>query len=84
MFILLSAVLGTECAHYGTRAPHLAFAQGFKLLFKLLSIIGLGVGVDGTLGLTACLHALIKVSDNGLDGIMERAHPVEGATLCGG
>ncbi len=77
-------ILGTELAHYGTCLPHLALAEGTELLFELLAVVGLRVAVDRDLSLVAGLHALVELLHDGLDGIVERTHPVEGTTLSGG
>ena len=77
-------VLGAELANYCAGAPHLALAEGLELLLQTGAVVGLGVGVDGYLGLGALLDALVELLHHGLDGVVEAWIPVERAALGGG
>lgn len=79
-----SVVLGTELAHGHGSLPHLALAHGAEFFVELVAVVGLRVGVDRYLCLVAALHAGVELLHDGLDGVVERTHPVEGAALSSG
>ena len=80
-----SVVFRTEFANRYGCLPHFAFTQCFQLFVQFLAIVGFGIAVDGNLGFVTGLHTLIQFLYNRLNGIMERAHPVECPALgCSG
>ena len=75
---------GAQLSYGLAGAPHLAFAQGGEFGFKLFAIAGLGVAIDGALCFFAGRHTPVEALHDGLDGVVERGHPVERAALGGG
>lgn len=76
-------ILRTELAYRHSSLPHFAVAQSLQFGIQFLTIIGLRVAVDGDLSFVTALHTLVQLLHNRLDGIVERAHPVESTTLGG-
>jgi hypothetical protein len=80
----LLLVLGSEGSDGLSGAPDLQISNLLHLSLVLLTVIWLGVVVEGSLGLLAGLDRVVKVVENWLQGVLELSGPVDGTTSGGG
>jgi hypothetical protein len=64
--------------------PDLEVTDLLHLSLILLTVVGLGVEVEGALGLLASLDGVIELAEDGLQGVLEAAAPIDGAAAGGG
>lgn len=80
----LLGVLGAEGTDGLAGAPDLEVADLLELLLVLLTVVGLGVVLEGALGLGAVLDRVVEVVEDGLEGVLELGSPVNGTAAGGG
>lgn len=77
-------VLRAQGADSLTRAPDLKVVNLLELGGVALAVVGLGVVLEGALGLGAVGDGGVEVVEDGLQGVLEALLPVEGTTAGGG
>lgn len=80
----LLLVLRAERADGLSGPPDLEVADLLHLSLVLLSVVRLGVVVEGALGLLAGLDGVVQVVKDGLEGVLELGAPVDGTATGGG
>lgn len=80
----LFLVLGTQGADGLTGAPDLKVADLLHLLLVLLTVVLLGVVVEGALGLGTVTDGVVELVEEGLQVVLEAAGPVNGTTAGSG
>lgn len=82
--LYLFLVLGAQRADGLTGAPDLEVTDLLHLLLVLLTVILLGVVVEGALGLGTVTDGVIQLVEEGLQVVLEAGRPVNGTTTGSG
>lgn len=80
----LLLVLGSESTDGLAGAPDLEIPDLLHLSLVLLTVVGLAVVLEGSLGLGAILDGVVQLVEDGLQGILEAGAPVNGTTAGSG
>src|SRR4029434_4757196 len=76
----LLLVFGSRSADGLAGAPDLELPDLLHLSLVLLTVVGLAVVLEGSLGLGAILDGVVQLVEDGLQGILEAGAPVNGTT----